>query len=236
MLICGIDFETTGTNPNEHRIIEAGAVLWDADAKKPVALLSDLVDTVDEVPSEITALTGITIEQLKSYSRRIEDVLVDLNWMLERADYGMAHFGAQFDEPFFRAECKRAAINPPERPWIDTSVDLPFPDSISTRNLLRLGAEHGFVNPFRHRAVFDVLSMLQVASAYPLDVVIARQKSPTLPVAAIVSFEEKEKAKARGFKWHAPSKTWWRLYKQCDLDAIGDQMGFRVAKMSQSPE
>ncbi len=33
---------------------------------------------------------------------------------------------------------------------------------------------------------------------------------PRKKVAALVSYDDREKAKAAGFAWDGPSKTWWR--------------------------
>ena len=123
-----------------------------------------------------------------------------------------------------------------DRPWLDTIVDIRFPDSIKTRNLHHLGADHMVLNPFRHRAVFNVLTMFKVMEHYDLDAIIARSKEPTVYVQAIVSFDEKELAKARGYRWYAPSKLWWRSFKLSDFEADKLECGFRTQLLERAPE
>ena len=123
-----------------------------------------------------------------------------------------------------------------DRPWLDTIIDIKFPESIKTRNLHHLGADHQTLNPFRHRAVFDVLTMFKVMEHYDIDAIIARSKEPVLYVQALVSFEEKELAKERGYHWCAPKKIWWRSWKSSDFEADKLECGFRTQFLNGAPE
>jgi len=78
-------------------------------------------------------------------------------------------------------------------------VDVPSPPQITTRKLAHLAAEHGFLNPFAHRAVFDVLTMLKILSCYPIENVIISSNQPLMKLVALVAFDGRYKAKARGF-------------------------------------
>ena len=236
MLLCGIDFETTGLVPATDRIIEAGAVLWDTEANLPIQMLSEFIDPQVEVSAEITAITGITGAMVERYGERESTVIYRIIAMLQMADYGMAHNGTTFDKLFFDAACKRSAIVAPERIWLDTKIDIKFPENITTRNLRHLAAEHSFLNPFCHRAVFDVMTMLKVASYYDLNAIIERAKEPTLYVQALVTFDEKEKAKERGYCWYAPQKLWWREFKESDYLAERDTCGFVTRLLERAPE
>ncbi len=213
-LILGFDVETTGLDPKVDRIIEVGAVLYDWERKTPVEILSTFVLGTDppNIPEHIRELTGITDADVSTYGRPSEAVGSRFIQMAGRADAWMAH-NAPFDLAFLPSlgivDTKIA---------IDTVVDLPLdPKKHGSRKLLHLGASHGFVNPFQHRAVFDVFTMLEIASRYPLDVILARAKSPTVTAIAQVSFAEKEKAKAAGFHWEAASRTWERRMKSVDI-------------------
>lgn len=238
MNLLGIDLETSGVEPKADRIIEVGCVLFDWDKKMPMRMLSELVDpAMDDpewqLPSEITDITGITLSALDKYGRYEKDVLAQVNYMAADADYAVAHFGNDFDKPFMEAAYARNGMEIFQvRGWLDTSVDVKYPERIKTRNLRHLAAEHNFLNPFSHRAVFDVLTMLNVMGNYDLDAIIARSLEPTLYVQALVSFDEKEKAKELGFRWHGPSKTWWRSYKQSDFEAMRSTCGFQTRMLT----
>lgn len=237
MKILGLDFETTGFDPKVDRIIEVGACLYDWDAQLPIQILSSFVYPEMPIPEEITKITGITNDLVVDYGRPEKEVCADLDYLIDAADYVMAH-KADFDKGFFDAAANRGEFSSATlgKPWVCSMNDIKYPERITTRNLGYLAAEHGFVSPFRHRAVFDVLTMLKVASGYDLDAIIARSKEPTLIVQALVSFEEKELAKARGYMWCAPKKIWWRTWKQSDFEVDKLECDFRTQLLTAAPE
>ncbi len=236
MLICGIDFETTGLDSKLDRITEVGAVLMDWESGVPFRMLSRLVHPGRPIPLEVEKLTGISDELVSLYGFSESEVMGELCLMIEEADYAMAHNGTAFDSLFFQESLKRIGLRPPQRLWLDTKTDIRYPEAITTRNLRHLASEHEFLNPFAHRAVFDVLTMLKVASRYNLDEIIARAKEPTIYVQAVVSFDDKDKAKARGYYWCAPRKIWWRTFKESDYVVEREACGFRTAVLSGAPE
>lgn len=235
MKILGVDFETTGLDSTKDRIIEIGAVLWEWETSKPLSLLSELVIVGEPLPEEITRITGITDADLSSFGIDEKAAFWQLCDMMQGCDYVMAHNGNAFDKLFFDQAATRLGRSA-EKVWLDTKLDIKFPDHITTRNLRHLASEHGFLNPFAHRAVFDVLTMLKVASLYDLDEIVSRALEPTLFVQALVSFEDKDKAKARGYYWHGPSRCWWRSFKASEYASEKESCGFRTAILTKSPE
>lgn len=235
-LIFGVDFESTGTDVTKDRITEVGGCLFDWDSATPLVLQSDLVHIDVPIPQEVVELTGITDQMLEDYGKQPEDVFSDFHYLAGKADYLMAHFANQFDKPLYEATMQRLGIEPVDKLWLDSSVDCTYEKRITTRNLQYLAAEAGFTNPFRHRAVFDVLTMLRVASDFRLDAIVKRAQEPTLYVQAIVSFEEKEKAKERGYRWYGPTKTWWKSAKLSDYQAEKDVCGFKTVLLEKAPE
>ena len=241
MILLGVDVETSGLDPVKDRIIEIGAVTFDWDTKKPMQILSELVDPKMEdsefkLPEEITELTGITDEALGRYGGYEKDILHKLDQMIQFADFYVAHNGNAFDKLFIQEAYRRNEMVLGDQPWLDTMQDIKFPVSIKTRNLHHLGADHYTLNPFRHRAVFDVLTMFKVMEHYDLDAIIARSKEPTVYVQALVSFEEKDFAKDRGYRWFGPRKLWWRAWKISDYEADKMECGFRTQLLPEAPE
>ena len=228
MLICGIDFEATSVEPKEARIIEIGAALWSTELQTPVALLSVFVDPLVEIPEEITKVTGITNEMVQEYGETEASAISKLEKLIDAAGCCMAHNGTQYDVPLWRTTLARYEKQDNTTLWIDSRTDIVFDDLITTRNLKYLAAEMGFTNPFPHRAVFDVLTMFRIASKFDWDAIIARAKEPTVYVQAVVSFDEKEKAKELRFQWFAPQKIWWKPMKVSDLEAMKSTCGFQT--------
>jgi DNA polymerase III subunit epsilon len=236
MLILGLDFETTGLSSEQDRITEVGAVLWHWETSTPIALLSSLVYPGIPIPAEITKLTGITEEMVSDYGRPESEVFADLRYLHGRSDYVMAHNGTTFDKLFFEAALKRLGWIDTGKPWLDTKIDIRYPEQITTRNLRHLASEHQFLNPFAHRAVFDVLTMLKVASLYPLEEIIARSQEKVIYLRALVSFDDKEKAKARGYYWCGSQKIWWKSLKESDAIVEVRECGFQTAVLDRAPE
>ena len=235
MRICGIDVETTGLDDKTDRIIEVGACLFDWDSKVPLALYSSLVIPERDIPEEITALTGITAGQINEFGWPEEAVLGCVDDLLIKADYIMAH-NSPFDKGFFDKAVDRQQMVSRNLPWLDSLMDIVYPKEVATRNLNYLAAEAGFINPWKHRAIFDVMTMLKLASDYDIEAIIARSKEPTLYVQAVVSFEEKELAKERGYRWYGPKKLWWKAAKQSDHEAEKLECPFRTQLLNGAPE
>jgi DNA polymerase-3 subunit epsilon len=243
VLILGLDLETSGLDPKVDRIIEVGAVLFDWDTQKPMQMISELVDplmdlSIDEftLTGEIIEHTGITMEMLETFGSDERDVLRMIEQMAEKADYRMGHFCNDFDALFLQEAYARTGITEPALDWLDTSIDVRYPEKIKTRNLRHLAAEHGFLNPFPHRAVFDVLTMFKVAGCYNLEDIIARAKEPTVYVQALVKFEVNHLAKDRGYRWNPAKKIWWKQFKVSDFEAERQDYGFATQFLTEAPE
>jgi len=212
----GVDFETTGLEPRKDRITEVGAVLWDMKNKKPVRILNELVYDFDsgvpKISEKVVGLTGITEDLLKRFGANTAAVLDELNDLAAAADFFVAH-NAPFDRGFYEEECVKCSISEVVMPWIDTVTDVPYKTDGSL-SLSYLAADHGFLNPFSHRAVFDVLTMFKVISEYDPQEIVRWQESPTVTVRALVSFQNKDLAKDLSYKWFPESKTWRKNIKE----------------------
>jgi len=227
--ILGLDFETTGLLASEDRVIEIGAVVWDTDSNKPVHVFSELVKPEGFVglPDTIIKVTGIEDQDLYDFGISTQVAFERLNELIENSEYVVAH-NVKFDQSFYEAEISRLGLEPVDRPWLDTVTDVPYGDEVGSRKLTYLAADHGIVNAYAHRAVFDSLTMMTILSRYDIQEVVDRAKSPSVSVLAHVSFEEKDKAKNLGFKWDGKNKKWYRHYKQCDLETVNFPFEYSV--------
>lgn len=230
--LLGLDFETTGLDFEKDRITEIGAVLWDVAAKAPVVIFNALVMHEDAPPitEEITRLTGITQAMIDDFGVPDLGAFARLNNLIAKAGAVVAHNGSGFDQPMLEAQMRRKACKfyEPQKLWVDTCQDIEFPAHITTRKLTHLAAEHGFLNPFSHRAVFDVLTMMRVLSDYDVAPILESAKTPMKTCFALVSFADREKAKSRGYRWKAETKEWRKHVKAHKVEAEKADAGFEI--------
>lgn len=236
MLVTGIDFETNGLDPDADQVIEVGAVVWDWVEQIPMAMMSRFIETPKPLPPEITDINGITDAMLTKFGENEDDVFIELDRMIAGSSYVLAHFGNDFDKKFYLATWQRIGDEPEHREWIDTACDVPYPKRITTRNLRHLASEHGFLNPFSHRAVFDVLTMLRVASCYNFETILNRSREPMIYVQALVDFKTNQLAKDFSFRWNPDKKIWWKGQKQSDWEAERDAYQFKSQFLAGPPE
>lgn len=230
MLILGLDFETTGMEPEIHSVTEVGAVLWETEIHSPVRAQGYLVNPGEGAVWDPACLNmnGINPRTCEKFGYPSEKGLKQLLMWYNQADVLCAHNGNHFDKKFLKKWCERHDFEVDEKLWIDTMLDLPFPPK-TARRLTYMAAEHGFLNPFPHRALFDVMTMLKILDQYPIDQVIKLAQSPLVLIEAVVSYEAKDLAKAAGYYWKGEKKQWLKDVKQCHMQEEFDKataMGF----------
>lgn len=217
MIVAGLDLESDGLAVDKNRVTEVGIVIWDTDSKRPLKIFSLLVNDPDaEITEDTIRTTGITQDDLRGYGADPERVYRGVVGILGTPGLSaiVAHNGNDFDRPMLRANMARFGMALPDLPWIDTMTDLPYPDTITTRKLVHLAAEHGFLNPFAHRAVFDVLTMLHVFSRYDAGEALRICQEPfvTLVATVLPPWRDEGKstslAKEHGFRWDPAARTW----------------------------
>lgn len=239
-LLLGIDLETTGLAPASDLIVEIGAAFFDTDRETAIEAGGFLVRLPEGVALDprITKLTGITPADLDEWGGDLPDTLLRIGTMCQKhgVSYLVGHNGRAFDRAFLRAAVARLSASRPEidhllaLPWLDTQEDLPFPEEMKTRKLSHLAAEHGFLNPFPHRALFDVMTSLRLLSCYPLEEVIRRAEADVVTVIALVPFDRRQEAKDAGFFWDAPAKQWTKRVKAFEVGDL-DFLPFKTREV-----
>ncbi len=224
MIICGIDFETTGLDPAKDEAVEVGLVLYDWKSKKPLKLASYLVVPSIPMGDEAKKITGLKESDFK-FAVSKEKLTTKLNWFLENCDFVMAH-NAKFDKPF-----AEKIVGLQMSTWLCTRVDIEYDEVMhKAKNLVTLAATHGFLNPFPHRALFDVLTMLKIASNYDIGAIIERSKVPVVKVISRAPYDRKDEVKNAGFHWDAQKKIWFTEVKECDIAKAKWDFPFYIAE------
>jgi DNA polymerase-3 subunit epsilon len=229
--ILGLDFECSGMDPENCAVTEVGAVLWDTTLHAPTRAIGYLVNPGTTVwDSVCEQITGITPQLCEEEGYSSENGLKQLLRWYNLAEAICAHNGNRFDKFFFKKWCQRHDLEVEDKLWIDTMTDLPLPPK-NSRKLTYMAAEHGFLNPFPHRAMFDVMTMLKIMDCYPLEEVLKLANSPMILLEALVSYENRGLAKTGGYYWKGERKQWLKDIKECALDEERDkaaELGFKT--------
>jgi len=240
MIVLGLDFESTFTDPidpTKARIIETGAVLWDTERKMPLEIFNQVnpwLATFGPFDPRVTELTGLTEDDLNAHGRPLDKILDRLQFMMIRAEAVVAHNGTLFDKPLLESELKRIDRPAPNKLWFDTCCDVPYPKSVETRKLAFLAPAHGFLNPFSHRAVFDVLSMLRIMSGYDISEIHRRSIALKVRLRAVTSkpWEDGGKsnqiAKDNGFRFDGITKSWTKIVLADEQETACKVVGLKI--------
>lgn len=230
MRVLGWDLESTGLDITKDRIIEIGAVLYDTDEKIPLSLVSELIHPGPDVEfnPEYVSPTGLKGQHIAEFGGDLALALQQIEVLVNRhqPDAMVGHNIIGYDLPLLKHELERLAPfscpNFLALPVIDTRHDLPFKKEPSSRRLTHLSADHGFINSFEHRAVFDVMACLKLLSHYDFAEVFAMSKIPFVTMRAKVSYDDRQKAKDCRFSWEEAGgkkyPKWW--VKQVRSNAV----------------
>lgn len=235
MIVVGFDLETEWLNPvdpKQCRIWEYACVIWDTNSHNPIAFETDIVWKDDYV---FDPRMKIEKHHLEEYGIAPVIALDRIRKAFASADAIVAHNGKDFDKIVLAEEFKRHGYNnEPDYLWVDTTVDLLYPPEVETRKLDFLAPVHGFLNPFAHRALFDVCTMLRIASLYDWNTTFTRARTEDIYVVAEVKkpWEDQGKstdaAKLRGYRFDKDSKNWYKKIKETELQHEKTQAPFRV--------
>lgn len=237
MRLVAIDLETSGLDPATCVITEIGWALWDTDRSAPLMTGGGLVAPAEgEAPlsPEIVTLTAITDEDRKEFGTIPEALFADVRDLFKKhgAERFVAH-NAPFDRSFLEPVAASIGFTGlVGLPWIDTRTDLPLTEETTSGRLQHLLADHGIIQPFRHRALFDALGCCLLLQCYPIEEVIRRADAPSVTLQALVSFDEKELAKARRYHWDAPTKAWLKTLKDFEVAAEETAAPFRTRRVA----
>lgn len=225
---CALDVETTGLDHLEHSVIELAMQRFRADMDGRIVDVGPsfrwLEDPGVPISPEITALTGI--DDAAVVGRRICDA--EATCLILDADFVVAH-NAGFDRPFVERRLPEAI----GRPWVCSMRDVDWRAmGFEGRVLSHLLSQMGLFYE-AHRADADVTALLHLLDYAPLQgggTVLSRAITtaarPGWVIEAVrAPFEAKDRLKARGYRWDAAKRHWWR---EIAHDAFDEEIEWSV--------
>lgn len=209
-----VDVETTGINPETDKIIEIGVLQFMLnEGEQPIitAMYSGLEDPGFPLTEEIKAITGITDAALKDQK---------INWsyvaeLINGSEIAVAH-NAAFDRGFLM---KRQELTPLDVHWACSMRHIAWDKKkMQTRALNYLAADHGFVNPFAHRALFDCATTFRLISPHLEELIFRSYKREIEILAQHAPYEQKDKLKKRSYRWNDKARVWCKVILESDLE------------------
>lgn len=200
------------------RCIEVACILYDLVHAAPIASCSYLI-AADENPAE--AVNGIPTALLQR-SRFLPDPWDMCIHMAESADVILAH-RSDFDRSFVPLSIRDA------KPWVCTKFHVQWPKGKLGDALVPLALAHGVGVVHAHRAMSDCDTLARILTRVhemgnSLPELIVKAMRPRKRVVALVSYDDREKAKQAGFAWDPQKREWWR---DMPVEEIGG-LGFEV--------
>jgi ATP-dependent DNA helicase DinG len=170
-----LDFETTGLSATKDEIIQAGLAVID-DAGAVCSSFSSFVRPERPIPDDITALTGITEEDVRD-APGLEDVLARIVPLLQ--DAVLVGHNIEFDAGFLQAALDRCGYLPYSGRMIDTAklARIAYP-SLPSYQLTALSQTFGIGHDRPHQAYSDALATAELLR-------IVTDKLRSLPLLAL---------------------------------------------------
>lgn len=215
-LVTIIDTETSSLDPKTGELLEVGAALWSVTHRSLVHASSWLFRAER---NDAQAVNGIPLVMAQEFGQQtFPRGLVE--WAAA-SDAVLAH-NAAFD---------RQWLPQVEGRWICTCDDIEWPEPTTSRSLTAIALAHGVGVVDAHRALADVLTLVRLLEAvskrgHDVAAMLERGLRPKGTFKALVSYDDREQAKAAGFRWDAPSKSWLRTMA---LDDAG-RLPFRTVR------
>lgn len=212
MLIAILDTETTGLD-DDAVAIEVAVMLYDLAHASPVSTFASVIragsnpaETLNHIPE------GVVRDAPPP-----RDVWPEVERLVAEGEAVLAH-NAEFDRRFV----------PPTiaaRRWVCTMEDLQWPRGAPGDGLVKLALAHGLGVATAHRALADVEMLARLLTrvaelGVDLEAFVRRGLRPKATYQACVSYDDREQAKALGFKWEPATKRWLRRVARDDVAAL----------------
>lgn len=235
MILCSIDFETTGTNVISDRPIEYGGVLYSTKTHRMLDAQGMLVKTDNQISQEIADITGVVKPMLDRFGYDQSEVLPIMVQMVESADAVIGYNCRRFDQHIFNEWCKRENVPiQPGKVWIDLFYDMPW--TVPTGKLSHVAADHGILNLFPHSALADCQTVLAIAAKYDENLLLERAKSPAVVLRSMADRSQNDLLKRAKFRWNPSFRIWWKPVKERDVPEIVASLPFPVVIDDRTPD
>jgi DNA polymerase-3 subunit epsilon len=215
MKVLIIDLETTGLDPKEGaEVIEAAAILYDAQNKGILAQISTLFPVLENKAQSVNRISPELSQQMNHWCFWS----IIQTWIDQST--GVAAYNADFDFSWIR-QLQLVDNLPPEKCFC-LYKDFEWPQNQKSCKLIETALNHEVPITTCHRALADcslVAATLSKIDDLPqrLSEAMKRSQEPKLEVKALVSYESRNLAKSEGFYWNSSKKSWLKDIPESEL-------------------
>lgn len=228
------DVESSGLSVEEDEVLELGYAIYHIDSPAPLIMRSRFItNSKCEISKEITEITGITQDIINKCGEPAIDVYNDLLTDLKKFDikYMIGHNAYQFDQKILKNNMSRHELVLPPVTIADTMTDIKYRTKSKSMRLSYLLADHGYINPFPHRALSDALSCAILVYQYDIQNLLAVAATPVIDIRADVNYDKRELAKALNYTWNGEQKIWVKRIRKYNLKEELEKASFPVLEL-----
>lgn len=199
-----LDTETTSLEESA-QIIEIGAVLYSVSNQCVLQEFATLLPAESNEAEKINRIKVSALVEMEEMTTFFAKEM--LKNMCMCADVYVAH-NAEFDSK----QLAKSDLDLPDRPWVCTMADFKWPlASREQGSVINLALDHGIGVASAHRALTDCRLIASLFDRMEgLQSMFQLAMRPKGLFQALVSFDDREKAKQSGFKWQPETKQWTR--------------------------
>lgn len=234
MLVCGVDYETNGIDPETSYITEIGAILFDGTTWEKKASFQTLIFDERALPLSkiIVDLTGITDADVRSGRQPLEALQLFQRFSRD-ADCFVAH-NRQFEMDFTKEAALRYNFDFGHdwlnKPWICTNEHIEHKEGLKCRKLSHMVVDYGGIvdGAKIHRSIADIELMGQLLRLIgkPMESHIEYAREPWVYIQAQTNYDQRDLAKKAGYGWETCpgtyypkfTKKWVKRVKARDLE------------------
>lgn len=221
-LVAIVDTETSGLDPATGELLEVAVAVYSLEH----GLVHAGSIPVRAEKNEASGVNGIPLALVQDWGRNPDAASHWANQMVTGAAAIVAH-NADFDRQWLPELA--------DKPWICTCNDVTWPEPVQSRSLTAIALAHGVGVVDAHRALTDVMTIVRLFDAlkkrgHDVRALLEQGLRPKATFRALVSYDDREKAKQAGFRWEGATKSWLRKMAIEDANALP----FKVQQMEQA--
>ena len=223
------DVETTGLDATKDACIEVAIAAWSVHHHTMIGCYSTLIECGGNAAESINRIPADVLLRAKPKETAWRAIYAVADGAATWGDAAFVAHRAEFDRSFYLQGVAD------RWPWICSKFDFEFPRSKPGASLVEVALAHDVAIAVNHRALADVLLLCRIFErcgelGCDVSAMIEKAMRPKKTYQAVVSFDDREKAKAAGFSWDGKTKLWTKRIAVDDIPSLA--LDFEVREVA----